>query len=82
MEYPQDQHGVQQLCIKPNMRNLEGAIFHTFYHTARIVGGRNIFYYDINPGSKNFLTLLCLIARNMENRVLVCYKVKSLMNVG
>ena len=36
------------------MGKMKGMICHTYYHTERIVGGENIFYYDINLGVKTF----------------------------
>jgi len=36
------------------MRRLRELILLHYYHTERIVGGKNILYYDINIGVKSF----------------------------
>ena len=57
----------EMLCLRPELEGLSqlsitfgimgkmiGLIFCTYYHDERIAGGKNIFYYDINPGVKTF----------------------------
>jgi hypothetical protein len=33
---------------------MEGAIYPCYYHDEIIIGGKNIRYYEINLGAKNF----------------------------
>ena len=37
-----------------NIRTLRGMINKHYYHDGRIVGGKNIFYYEINLAEKTF----------------------------